>query len=271
MRRAAAHRPASDHSVLGDDGTGGVTRYRQLASVLRHKIVSGEFAVGQQLPTVEAMAQTYGIAKVTVRQAFALLADEGLISSRRGRGTHVLKGPSGPDDRLRSAINEETVDANELEIRVLEKRADTSLPLELTRHGKPMDSYVMVRKLHLHDGLPFCLIEMYVAASVFARFPRGGEKKHKLIHLLRRAVGERLGMLHQTLTVEPADSVMVRDLAYIFGAPVAKMARETLDVDGNVLLAGLFWYRGDRFILDVELPASLTERYPTVAIPISRR
>jgi len=271
MMRTTAGAPAGDNSMLGDDGTGGVTRYRQLASVLRHKIVSGEYAVGERLPTVEALAQTYGIAKVTVRQAFALLAEEGLVQSQRGRGTHVIKEPSGPGERLRSAINDEAVGASDLEIRILDKRKDASLPPELCRHGKPVDSYVMLRKLHVHDGTPFCLIEMYVATSVFTQFPRGSEKRHKLVHLLRRVAGERLGMMHQTLTVEPADYVLVRDLAYIFGAPVAKMARTTRDLDGNVLMAGFFWYRGDRFVLDVELPAKLTERYPALAIPESRR
>ncbi|WP_434034923.1 GntR family transcriptional regulator [Cupriavidus sp. a3] len=271
MTRGTAHSSANDSLVLGEDGSDGVTRYRQLASVIRHKIVSGEYPVGQQLPTVDAMAQTYGIAKVTVRQAFALLAEEGLISSQRGRGTHVMQVPSGLDERLRAAINDDSVAATDLEIRILDKREDVSLPPELSRHGKPLDSYVMVRKLHVHDGAPFCLIEMFVATSVYAKFPRGGEKRHKLVHLLRRAAGERLGIMRQTLTVEPADYVLVRDLGYIFGAPVAKMARTILDIDGNVLMAGTFWYRGDRFVLDVALPATLTEHYPALTIPETRR
>jgi GntR family transcriptional regulator len=38
-----------------------------------------------------------------------------------------------------------------------------------------------------------------------------------------------------------------------------------------VLVAGLFWYRGHRFVLDVEMPAKLTEQYPALAMPESRR
>jgi GntR family transcriptional regulator len=256
---------------LYQDAAGGVTRYRQLASVLRHKIASGEYPVGEQLPTVEILAQTYGIAKVTVRQAFALLTEEGLVSSQRGRGTYVINGPSAPGDRLRAAINDESVHTTDLEIRILEQRKNVSLPPELSKRGTPLDQYVMIRKLHLHDGTPFCLIESYVAASVFARFPPGGPRKYKLIHLLRQVEGERLGMMHQTMTVEPADFALARDLDYAFGSPVAKVVRTALDIDGNVLVAGLFWYRGDRFVLDVEMPAKLTEQYPALAMPESRR
>ncbi len=274
MKSARTAAPAARGRAFADDGgSGGVTRYRQLASVLRHKIVAGEYPVGARLPTVEALAQTYGIAKVTVRQAFALLAEEGLVSSRRGLGTHVLQGPPGPDARLRSAINDESADGADgagFQIRVLDKRKDASLPPELGRHGRPLERYVMVRKLHIHDGAPFCLIEMYIAAPVFARFPRGSEKRHKLVHLLRRVAGERLAVMHQTLTVEPADHVLVRELGYGFGAPVARMVRTARDIDGDILMAGFFWYRGDRFVLDMELPARLTEHYPALAIPASR-
>ncbi|TDF66371.1 GntR family transcriptional regulator [Cupriavidus sp. L7L] len=271
MTSNATSAAANESVILADDGTGGVTRYRQLASVIRHKIVSGEYPVGMQLPTVDSLAQSYGIAKVTVRQAFAALTEEGLISSQRGRGTHVMKQPPAPGEGLRSAINDESAHGSELEIRILELREGVALRPGLARRGTPLDSYVMVRKLHLHGGTPFCLIEVYVASSVFARFPRGGERHHKLGHLLRQVEGDRLGMMQQSMTVEPADYILARDLAYGFGAPIARIVRSTLDVDGNVLLAGEFWYRGDRFILDVEMPAKLTEHYPALAIPDSRR
>lgn len=267
MTRATAKVAANDGIALADDSSGGVTRYRQLASVLRHKIVAGEYPVGHQLPTVEHLAQAYGLAKVTVRQAFALLTEEGLISSQRGRGTHVIMVPSGPGEGMRSAINDVSVGAGGLEIRILEKRRNMTLPPGLATCGAPMDRYVLLRKLHVHDGMPFCLIELYVAEAVFARFSRGGEKHHKIAHLLREQLGDRLGMMRQTMTVEPADAMLARDLDYAFAAPVARIIRTTLDIDGNVLTAGRFWYRGDRFILDVEMPAQLTERYPELAVP----
>jgi len=278
MNRAApaslsASPPASPLALppaqLPEDG-GGVARYRQLASVLRHRIVCGEWPLGHRLPTVEQLAQSYGIARVTVRQAFAVLAEEGLVSSQRGRGTHVTGQPPGPSAGMRSVINDELVGSSELEIRILEKHRDVRLPDGLPTRGAALDKYVLLRKLHLHDGEPFCLIELYVASAVFNRFPRGAEKQRKIARLLREAVGERLGMLHQSMTVEPADYALARELACGFAAPVAKIVRTTLDVDGNVLTAGCFWYRGDRFILDVEFPARLTERYPALAVPDSR-
>lgn len=249
----------------------GVTRYAQLAMALRHRIVSGEWPVGSQLPTVEQLAQESGLAKVTVRQAYARLAAEGLIVSQRGRGTHVQAVPSGPNPGLRSAINDMLVGVADLEIRLLEKSTGHRLPAALARSGQAAENHVRLVKLHLHDGVPFCLMELYIAADVYRKFPKGAEKRFKIAHLLREAEGSRVGPLLQTITVEPADAVLASRLEYTFAAPVVRIARITRDTDGNILSAGQFWYRGDRFILEMEMPADMVYRHPEVAVPDSRR
>lgn len=251
--------------------TGGVARYAQLAMALRHRIVSGEWPVGSQLPTVDQLAQESGLAKVTVRQAYAKLAAEGLIVSRRGRGTHVQALPAGPSRGLHSAINDMLVGESDLEIRLLEKTAGHALPTPLARAGWAAERYVRLVKLHLHDHAPFCLMELYVDADVFRKFPKGAEKRFKVGRLLREVEGARLGPLLQTITVEPADAVLAERLAYTFAAPVVRIVRITRDTAGRILTAGQFWYRGDRFILEMEVPAELTYRHPAITVPESRR
>lgn len=56
---------------------------------LRQSILSGKVAPGEQLPTERKMAENYGVAVPTVRQALARLRTEGLIESRRYHGTTV--------------------------------------------------------------------------------------------------------------------------------------------------------------------------------------
>lgn len=249
----------------------GVTRYAQLAMALRHRIVSGEWPVGAQLPTVEQLAQESGLAKVTVRQAYAKLAAEGLIVSQRGRGTHVQAVPSGPNPGLRSAINDMLVGASDLEIKLLEKATDHALPPALARSGRAAQRYVRLVKLHLHDGVPFCLMELYVAADVYRKFPKGAEKRFKIAHLLRDAEGSRIGPMQQTITVEPADALLAARLEYTFAAPVVHIQRVTRDTTDRILMAGRFWYRGDQFVLEMEVPAALVYRHPAVTVPDSRR
>jgi GntR family transcriptional regulator len=63
--------------------------YTQLAAVLRAQIYSGELTVGQQVPTEDTLTETHSVGRNTVRLALALLRTEGLIESRRGRGSFV--------------------------------------------------------------------------------------------------------------------------------------------------------------------------------------
>ncbi|MDT3396814.1 GntR family transcriptional regulator [Streptomyces sp. B1866] len=63
--------------------------YRELAADLRRRINEGEFAVGDTLPKITDLMSEYGLARQTVRDAIALLTDEGLVVSIRKRGTLI--------------------------------------------------------------------------------------------------------------------------------------------------------------------------------------
>jgi GntR family transcriptional regulator len=68
-------------------------RYRELAIELRAAVDAGTFPPGSHLPSESELGQTYGVARGTVRQAFAVLAADGLISTRKGARRVVLAQP----------------------------------------------------------------------------------------------------------------------------------------------------------------------------------
>ncbi len=68
---------------------GGLSKYRQLLQILRTKILSGELASGERLPTEEELGQTYGLSRGTVRKAIEQLCAEGLVRTEQGSGTYV--------------------------------------------------------------------------------------------------------------------------------------------------------------------------------------
>ena len=62
-----------------------------VADVLRRRIALGGFVSGERLPAERALAETLGIGRMTLRRAIQTLAEEGLVSTTRGRsgGTFV--------------------------------------------------------------------------------------------------------------------------------------------------------------------------------------
>lgn len=238
----------------------GIAQYLRLASVLRHRIAQGELAAGARLPTVAALAAELGLARVTVRHAYGLLAREGLIHSSRGRGSFVCEQPPP------SPVVDHPGEAD-LRIEALQRQARVVLPAWALGEAVALPSYTRLRKRHWQGDAPFCLAELYVASEVEARFPRGAATREKVVWLLQRHAPERLHQLRQTLQVLAADQPLAQWLGCGFAAPVALMNRQVLDAQGRVVMAGRFWYRGDRFHLAMELPWGLGAAHPGVAIP----
>ena len=67
--------------------------YRQIASMLRDAITSGQLTAGERLPSEAALIEHFGVARMTVRQAVQELRSEGLAVSEHGRGVFVRPAP----------------------------------------------------------------------------------------------------------------------------------------------------------------------------------
>jgi len=68
----------------------------QVASQLRAAILTKRLTPGERLPTQDALAERYGVARMTVQQALRSLRDDGLIVSRQGSGSYVRERVARP-------------------------------------------------------------------------------------------------------------------------------------------------------------------------------
>lgn len=68
-----------------------VPLYYQLQEVLKEQIESGVWQPGDPLPSEPQLARRFGVSRVVVRQALAILEDDRQIVRMRGRGTFVAK------------------------------------------------------------------------------------------------------------------------------------------------------------------------------------
>ncbi|SDT48764.1 GntR family transcriptional regulator [Jiangella sp. DSM 45060] len=64
-------------------------KYRQIADDLRAAIDDGTHGPGDRLPGENALMSAYGVARMTARQALAVLQQEGLAVARKGSGVFV--------------------------------------------------------------------------------------------------------------------------------------------------------------------------------------
>lgn len=64
--------------------------YDRVAKDVAAKIASGEFAVGDRLPSERELALAYGVSRPTVREAIIALELDGLVEVRKGVGVFVV-------------------------------------------------------------------------------------------------------------------------------------------------------------------------------------
>jgi GntR family transcriptional regulator of arabinose operon len=68
-------------------------KYEKVADRLRDDIEGGLFEVGESLPPENTLARRHGVSRMTVRKAIEVLAEEQLLTRRKGSGTYVSRPP----------------------------------------------------------------------------------------------------------------------------------------------------------------------------------
>ncbi|HVP58315.1 MAG TPA: GntR family transcriptional regulator [bacterium] len=63
----------------------------QISRQIRAKVLAGELAAGEALPSIRALARDTRVSVITVQRGYEDLEREGLIQSRRGKGFFVAE------------------------------------------------------------------------------------------------------------------------------------------------------------------------------------
>ncbi|PTM41040.1 phosphonate metabolism transcriptional regulator PhnF [Bosea sp. 124] len=146
------------------------TAWRRIADELAGSIGKGEYAAGDTLPAATALAERYGVHRHTVRQAFRHLAEQGLVTVSRGRGTQVsarrVPYPLGRRVSMRANLGRIGIVGSSavLSGEVLEGEAETCKILGL----EPGAALWRLEGLSLADGVPMGTGTHWLSV---ARFP----------------------------------------------------------------------------------------------------
>lgn len=229
-------------------------RYVQLASLFRRRVESGQWPVGEQIPTVDELAEECGVARATVRQALTLLEEESLIARYRAKGTFVIGKPqeqfwcevaSNWDGQL---IAPEGVSIEVLAAR--DRRIPATADLSL---GEMAKSYQYWHRRHWRNGKPYYLGEVYIDETICKRIPAKAFETKTSMRILRELPGLEIVAAHQTLTLGSADPEIAEQLQLPLNAPVAHVHRSAVDGNGTIVFIGDGIYRGDVVRLDIKL------------------
>jgi GntR family transcriptional regulator len=241
---------SAKHRIFGSTP---IPRYLQLAELVRQRVGKGHWPSGSILPSIEQLMEEFDVARVTVRQAIALLAEEGLLSPQRGRGTFVT-GTPGTQRHLRV---ETTLD--DLVAMYAGDRPDHATlaeavadPVLFDKDGIKAPKYYYLRRVHSRNGERYCVISIYIDYRVFRRAP-SRFRRELALPVLTSLPGLEIAGARQTLTISTADVETSRLLRIPLNAPVAEVRRVMCGPDRTVIYLAEVTYRGDYIHLEMDL------------------
>ena len=233
--------------------------YHQIYVVLREQLTDGTFSRNQALPGEMALAEIYGVSRVTIRATLKKLQSEGLISREKGRGTFarrpkrvVQATPAGS----RGLMNDLTETGRRGTAKILEFTYVTP-PTDIARQlNLPTNSLVQKTvRLLSHRGEPFAHVTTFLHEGIARRFRRAELRRGPLLPLLENA-GIRLARAEQTVTAKLADARLAMLLDTEIGSALISMRQTIYDQDNTPIKVNVGFYRPDRtrFQLVMERP-----------------
>ncbi len=243
-----------EFSGAADLSRSAVSRYIQLATLFRRRIQSGKWRVGEQVPTVNALALECGVAPATIRQAIGMLEEEGLIKRQRAKGTFVLRRP---EDSLWCEVKTDWMGLlRSRDDAVIEILSNTvGGPPQFVPHpiGELARSYRHLRRRHSRNDQPFLLADVYIDERYCKKIPEAEFASKTAMRLVVGIPDVTIVDARQTMTLGAADIETAEYLKLPLNAPVAHVNRSAADDRGNLILIANGTYRGDVVRLDVKL------------------
>jgi GntR family transcriptional regulator len=214
-------------TILMEARLGGrVPRYLQIADALRRRLAAGAGGRAARLPSEFALATEFHVSRETLRQALALLRDEGLIYSLVGRGTFVSPGHRQVGVRITQPINEPYVGGRPSVLKVLEQ-GFVDAPAEVSRAlAVPARSQVFrYRSLRTIRGRAFRYGHVYLPCEIAERLDLSRPPELTVSERVEREAGLRLIRAQQVVIARAAPAEVAQHLGLPTGSPVLMFRR----------------------------------------------
>jgi len=179
-----------------------VPKYQAIETVLRQRILAGEYEPGSRLPAQDELASQFGVTLMTLRQALSALESSGLIWAARGKGTFVADRPVDVRfDNLSSFAAQMEAAGVELTTQVL--GVETSDGQEWPAATHALDNpaqLVRLTRLRLVGDVPLSLQRSHLDRSAVELDELTELDTGSLYELLEERVGSVVAEARETIT-----------------------------------------------------------------------
>ena len=221
-----------------------VRKQFRLADLLRTEI--SELAVHDPIPGERALAERFGTSRVTIRQALALLQDDGLIYTVHGSGSFVAPPRVVKQMRLHSFTEE-------MKQKGLKPTAKLISAQLINDDESAIDDFVVlsepafrVERLRLGNLEPLSLEITYINQSVAPDLLKEDLTK-SLYHILKSKYGQEVFSADEHLTPIIIDQEFAKVMKIPAGSPAIKIQRTGYNARGEEIERSISIRQGNRW------------------------
>ena len=246
-----------------------IPAYQRIKNAILDNIHSGKWQAGNANSTEMALAEEFGVSRMTVNRALKELSEERVLERRQGSGTFVAQQQFNHTFVEVRNIAQDLKSANrDYQAHVVSKRAITASMLDDEMRGKfDLDTAVVssdsedtriseiavlyeVKIVHFADGQPIQFEERWVDAK---KVPQFLEQDFSVVntsdYLIAKSPLERGSY---TIRAVAAPDEIANALQVAPQSPTLVLRRQTYSA-GRVLTFVKMWHAGDRYQFTGEL------------------
>lgn len=229
--------------------------HQQLYEILRHKILQGEWEVGDMIPAEPELMQQYNLSRITVRRGLNRLVNEGLIYRQQGRGSFVA------ERTLEQGLTRIVSFTEDMKQRGMTPRTEVLYsdlvlaPEDVAKRLELQAGVEMARleRLRLANDEPLSIEESYLVYSYCPGILEDDFAINPLRAALENKYGIRIVRAKQIIRAVRASTRQALLLAVSAGSPLLFIERVSYSQHNIPVEFMRIYYRSDRYSLYNEL------------------
>ncbi|MGH9184122.1 MAG: GntR family transcriptional regulator [Acidimicrobiales bacterium] len=230
----------------------GYAKVEQLQEILEQLAAASK--PGTRLPSERELAERYGVARMTARQAMEGLVAKGLGYRVQGQGTFVAEPRIAQPQRLTS-FTEDMASRGMRSTSIVLGQEVVPASAAVGRYlGLPAGAPVVrLERLRCGDGEPIALERAHLPAQRFAGLEEADLSEGSLYRLLAERFGCEVAGAEQRIAAVRLTEGEAHVLHAEAGLPAFLIERVTRDVSGRGVEHVRSLYRGDRYEIRTRL------------------
>ena len=224
-------------------------RYQRVQESLAQEIRRDGRAPGSLLPPERALAEHFGVSRVTLRRALAELERQGIVSRAASRGWAVAGSPIGePPNALMSFSEMAAVRGLQAASAVIQRQVRAASMDEAETLGlAPGAPIFELERLRSMDDMPILLDRSRIPLALAPELEDVDFSKESLYAVLEERYEIRPARAHFSIEAVPAGAREAKLLGVEPGAPLLRCDQVTEDDGGRLIELCQMRYRGDRY------------------------